>query len=108
MNNTRRTQLLSKANNFIVKMKASEYTDDGKAVYTLLYQVDTMIYGLAGINTEDWRNFLKELKAVKYVLRTHSKDESVKRENFKNATSSILQTLDKYVEYLQLQSNEQE
>lgn len=108
MNNSRRVMLLSKANNYVVKLKASEYTDDGKAVYTLLYQVDSMIYGLASINTEDWRTFLKELKEAKYVLRTHSREPNVKKENFKKATSSILKTLDKYIDYLQLQETEPE
>jgi hypothetical protein len=106
MNSTRRAALLSKANNFVAKLRASQYTDDGKAVYTLLYQVDTMIYGLASINTDDWRNFLKEFKEAKYVLRTHSKDQQVKKANFIKANSSVLQTLEKYIEYLLMQSKE--
>ena len=108
MDNTRRMTLLSKANTYIAKLEATEYSNDGKAVHTLLYRVDTMIYGLASINTADWRNFLKEFKEAKSVLRTHSKDENVKQENFNSATSSILRTLEKYTEYLRMQPTEAE
>ncbi len=99
----RRVLLISKANNFINKLKSGGYTDDGKAGFTLLYQVDTMIYGLASIKSEDWQSFLKPLKEAKYLLRTHSRDENVKRENYNKASSSILETLEKYIEYLQLE-----
>ena len=106
MHEPRRLLLLSKANNYIAKLKAREYSPDGKASYTLLYQIDTMIYGLASINTEDWQVYLKTFKEAKYILRTHSRDENVKKDNYEKAASFVLQTLEKYIDYLELQEVE--
>ena len=108
MNAPRQAMLLNKANNFVAKLKANEYTDDGKAVNTFLYHVDTMIYSLAGIDNSDWRMFLKELKEAKSIARMHSRDQNIKKENFNSAVYAVLQTLDRYIGYLQLQPSEVE
>ena len=103
MHEPRRLLLISKANNYIAKLKAKEYSPDGKTNLILMYQIDTMIYRLASINTEDWQGYLRAFKETKYLLRTHSMDENTKKDNYNKAAASVLLTLEKYIEYLQLQ-----
>jgi hypothetical protein len=71
-----------------------------------LYQIDTMVYGLASINSEEWLGYLKTFKEAKYILRTHSRDENVKKENYASALAMVLEALKKYVDYLQMQEVE--
>ncbi|MCD6010693.1 MAG: hypothetical protein K0Q79_555 [Flavipsychrobacter sp.] len=101
MYNERHLLLIDKANNYITRLNEKEYTPDGKAATALLYQIDTMIYGLSGINTTDWQGFLKTFKEIKYLLRIHSRDESVKKANYDKSIADTLETLEKYVGYLQ-------
>src|SRR5436190_12075439 len=98
MHESRRTLLISKAKNYIAKLNASGYSPDGKAGYTLLYQVDTMVYGLSSINSEEWQGYLKVFKEAKYILRTASKYENIKQDNYKKAADMILGALHKYVD----------
>ncbi len=101
MYHERHLLLIDKANNYISRISAVEYTPDGKATSALLYHIDTMIYGLSTINTTVWQGYLKTFKEIKYLLRTHSKDENVKKENYARATAATLETLEKYITYLQ-------
>jgi len=97
----RHLSLINKANNYIARLNSKEYSPDGKAAFALLYQIDTMIYGLSSIDTTVWQAYLKTFKETKYLLRTHSRDENVKKDNYVKATATILETLEKYIEYLQ-------
>jgi hypothetical protein len=100
MDNQRHLQLIDKAQNYISKIDHREYTPDGKATAMLLYQLDTMIYSLAGINTKVWNDFLKSLKQAKSILRVHSKDENIKMANYVSATATVCTMLQKYIAYL--------
>ncbi len=101
MYHERHLLLIDKANNYITRLSDKEYTPDGKATFALLYQIDTMIYGLSTIDTSVWQGYLKTFKEIKYLLRTHSRDENVKKENYAKATAATLETLEKYIGYLQ-------
>ncbi len=101
MYKARHQLLINKATTYIDRINSKEYTPDGKAAFALLYQIDTMIYGLASIDSSVWQSYLKTFKETKYLLRTHSRDENVKMENYNKALATVLQTLEKYIEYLQ-------
>ncbi len=96
----RRILLINKAKNYAAKLDSAEYAPDGKAAYMLSYQIDTMAYGLSGINSEEWPTYLKVFKEAKYILRIISKDENVKQENYKKAAAMVSGALDKYLQYL--------
>ncbi len=100
MHKQRQRQLLDKAQNYIIKVDHNEYTPDGKATVMLLYQLDIMIYSLAGIDTKAWNGFLKSLKEAKSLLRTYSKDENIKMENYNAACSATSAILQRYITYL--------
>jgi hypothetical protein len=93
--------LLDKANVYVDRLTSFEYTPDGKAAIALLYQIDTMIYGLSTINSSVWQGYLKTLKESKQLLRIHSKDENLKKENYEKATTVVLGLLGSYIAYLQ-------
>jgi len=96
----RHLQLKDKAQNYIGRIDQREYTPDGKAVAMLLYQLDTMIYSLAGIDTKVWNGFLKSMKEAKSLLRTHSKDEKIKMGNYVAAATATSAMLQNYIAYL--------
>jgi hypothetical protein len=97
----RHLSLLGKANTYVERVTSNQYTPDGKSATSLLYHIDTMIYGLSPINSSIWQGYLKTLKEAKLLLRIHSKDDNLKRDNFDKATSLVLSTLELYIEYLQ-------
>ncbi len=101
MYESRRLLLMGKANNFIAKLKTKEYNYTGEQTTLLLYLIDTMVYGLANIDSDEWQPYLKVFKEAKYKIRSHSKDEQVKRDNYEQAVTALLTALNTYVEYLQ-------
>jgi hypothetical protein len=101
MQKERYLQLIDKASNYIVRLNGKEYTPDNKAALALLYQIDTMIYSLSGIDTATWQSILKTFKEAKNMLRTHSKDETIKKVNYLEAATMIHTTLEKYIAFLQ-------
>jgi len=96
----RHVALMGKANIYIERITSLEYAPDGKAAAALLYQIDTMIYGLSTINSSVWQGFLKKLKETKHLLRIHSKDEGLKEANYKQALAMVVETLEKYIAYM--------
>lgn len=100
MHKERYSNLIDKANNYILRLRGKEYTPDNKAALALLYQIDTMIYSLSGIDTAVWQGFLKTLREAKNTLRTHSRDESVKKAKYLEAVVILHAMLEKYMAYL--------
>ena len=101
MHRERYLRLIDKAGNYIVRLNGKEYTPDNKATLALLYQIDTMIYSLSGIDTAVWQCFLKTLKEAKNMLRTHSRGEDVKKVKYLEAVAITQATLEKYIIFLQ-------
>ena len=86
---------------FITQLKSEAYVyKDEESTEMLVGLIYNAMYSLSRINTSDWHEFLLLFKQAKATALNHTVIEKEKKENYYQAISSLLNTFEKYTEYL--------